>query len=45
VHAELVLGDDVVAMFEEILQHLKHFGVQPDSRALPMQRIADELGA
>jgi hypothetical protein len=39
VRAELVFGDHVVAMFEEILQHLKRLGTQPDSRALPVQSI------
>jgi hypothetical protein len=41
VHAELVLGGDVVETFEEILQHLKRFGAQPDSRVLPVQRIQE----
>jgi hypothetical protein len=39
VRAQLVFGNDVVAMFKEILQHLKRFGPQPDRRALPVQSI------
>jgi hypothetical protein len=37
--AELVFGDHVVTLFEEILQHLKRFGPQPDRGTLPVQRI------